>query len=97
MPLEMAIHGPDVFMLALCTLQNITEGWRTFVDRAIDRLKVGDLVIVLGGEFEGLCGTIFDLVTVGSRIQYSVSMENGEYAVYQRSELALLESSPTDK
>lgn len=64
---------------------------------ALGPLKVGDLVIVLDGEFEGLCGTILNLVEIGSRIQYAVSMENGAHIVYQRSELALLKSSPTDK
>jgi hypothetical protein len=61
------------------------------VDRPCHALKVGDVVLVLGGEFEGLCGNVVDLVSIGSRIEYAVSIETGHYAVYQRSELALLE------
>ena len=86
-----------LFTLALIyvAVNNLKEG--TVVDRPCHGLKVGDAVIVLGGKFEGLCASVVDLVSIGSRIEYAVSIENGHYAVYQRSELALLKSSPAEE
>jgi hypothetical protein len=56
-----------------------------------ESLKVGTQIIMLAGVYEGLCGKVFDLVHVGSRSEYAVALENGQYVLVQGAELARLE------
>lgn len=63
----------------------------------IGSLKVGCDVIVLEGQFEGLCGSILDVVKLGHRTQYMVSLENGEFALYYRQQLSPLQRPSTSE